>query len=95
MTVDQKNEIIKEIGDDKIVTIPIVEDDGDMYDAYVTTTTMKQQQEKSYYASKNVYDCCLYPGEKLNMMFELINTPNLDVESGSQEVENVTIKLNS
>ena len=76
ISLQEREDIIKEIGDDKIITIPI-EDEEDTYVAFVTATTMKEQQEKSYYMSTNVYDCCLYPGEKLSMMFELINTPNI------------------
>lgn len=56
---------------DRIITIT-VNDDDETYEAFVTTTTIKEQQEKSFYTSNNVSDCCLYPGEKLNMLFELI-----------------------
>lgn len=72
MSLREREEIIGSIEDDKIITVPIDDENGD---AFVTTTTMREQQEKSYYMSTNVYDCCLFPGEKLSMMFELINTP--------------------
>lgn len=75
MNLQEREDMITEIGDDRIITVP-VPDDGEMYDAFVTVTTMKEQQEKSYYVAESVYDCCLYPGEKLNMMFELLNTPS-------------------
>src|SRR5205807_2634565 len=75
MTLEQRESIIKEIGDDKIIPVP-VEKDGCVYDALVTVTTMKAQQEKSYYQSNSLQDCCLLPGEKIDMMFELLNTSN-------------------
>lgn len=76
MSIEEREEMIQMIGDDRIITVPI-EDDGETFDAFVTITTMKEQQEKSYYTAESVYDCCLYPGEKLNMMFELLNTPSV------------------
>lgn len=72
MTNEVKQHIINAIIDDQIINIP-VSDDDETYEAFVTTTTMKEQQERSFYTSNNVTDCCLYPGEKLNMMFELLN----------------------
>lgn len=76
MSLQEREEMITQIGDDRIITVPVPDDDGEVYDAFVTVTTMKEQQEKSYYMAESVYDCCLYPGEKLNMMFELLNTPS-------------------
>jgi arginase family enzyme len=76
MGLGEKEELIKAIDDDRIITVPI-NDEDEVYDAFVTTTTMKEQQEKSYYTAMNVYDCCLYPGEKLNMLFELLNSPGV------------------
>lgn len=73
-----REEIIKAIGDDNIITIPIDEgiaSDYESYDALVTTSTMNEQQNKSYYTANSLYDCCLYPEEKISMMFELLNTP--------------------
>lgn len=72
MSNKDKQEIINAIGDDNIINIPITEDD-EIYEALVTTTTIKEQQERSFYTSNNVTDCCLYPGEKINMLFELLN----------------------
>jgi hypothetical protein len=71
MTTEEKEEIIKSI-DDEIITVPITNDD-ETFDVYITTTTIKEQHEKSFYCATSVIDCCLYPGEKLNMTFELIN----------------------
>lgn len=72
MSNNDKQEIINAIGDDRIINIPI-SDKNETYEALVTITTIKEQQERSFYTSNNVMDCCLYPGEKINMLFELIN----------------------
>ena len=80
MSLEQREEIIREIGDDdKILTVPIHETADEEFDeafnALVTVTSIKEQQEKTFYHAKSITDCCLYPGEKVNMMFELLNTP--------------------
>jgi arginase family enzyme len=75
MDIETREQMIKAIGDDDIKTISITDDDGETYDALVTVTTLKEQNEKSYFAASSIYDCCLYPGEKLNMTFEILNTP--------------------
>ena len=80
MDLKIKEELIKNIGDDRIITISI-NDEDDCYEAFVTTTCMREQQEKSFYTATSVYDCCLYPGEKLNMCFELINNPMVPLMS--------------
>jgi len=89
LSLKDREQIIKEIGNDKITTIPITDDD-ETYDAYVTTTSIKDQEGKSYYATTNIFDCCLYPGEKVNMMFELLNTPsnNLNNPINAEKTEN-------
>lgn len=74
MTLDERNAIINAIPDDEIITIALHDDESDdYYDALVTTTTIAEQQEKSYYVSSSVYDCCLFPDEKINMIVELLN----------------------
>lgn len=55
------------------------EDEG--YVALVTVTTIREQQEKSYYTAKSIDECCLYPGEKLSMIFELLNTPQTQIQN--------------
>lgn len=47
--------------------------------ALVTTTTIGEQQQKSYYTATTLNDCCLLPGEKVSMMFELCDLPNIKV----------------
>lgn len=84
ISLDDREELIRAMHDDQFITISIPDDDIDnnnndyidnAFDALVTVTTMKEQQEKSYYTAESLYDCCLYPGEKLNMLFEILNTP--------------------
>lgn len=78
MTLEQREEIIKNIDDDQIIIIPIDDDDDEKnsFDALITVTTLKEQQTKSYYTASSYSECCLFPGEKLNMMFELLQTNN-------------------
>ena len=82
--LDVKEQIINHIdaGND-IITIPIF-DENNHFEAFVTSTSMKEQYEKSYYASQNVFDCCLYPGEKLNMMFTLLSD-NLNIHENNDD----------
>jgi arginase family enzyme len=63
------------------------------FDAMVTVTTIAEQQEKSYYCAKSFQDCCLYPGEKVSMIFELINTPN--VQQSNEFTEPKQIETNT
>lgn len=53
---------------DKIITIEI-----DCEEYLVTSTTMNEQNTRSYYNANSVYDMCLFPNEKTNMMFEMLN----------------------
>lgn len=94
MNTQEKIDMIKGIGEDRIVTINTADDDGNKIDALVTTTTMKEQHEKSFYDTSNTLDCCLYPGEKLNMMFELINSSSAQkmFDIPEEEVETIDTK---
>jgi arginase family enzyme len=60
--------------DDNIITLSLTTDDDTEEDVYITSTSMLDQENKSYYTAESIYDCALTPEEKLNMMFELINT---------------------
>jgi arginase family enzyme len=42
-------------------------------DILVAVTNMEEQEQKSYYTSTSIFDLCLYPEEKISMMFELVN----------------------
>lgn len=87
VSLEDREEFIQMIGDDRIITV-IVPDGDEVYDAFVTVTTMKEQQEKTYYLASSVYDCCLYPGEKISMMFELLNTPSV-MEQITKEAQDI------
>lgn len=64
------------IDDDSVLTIPIVDPEtGDSYDALVTTTIVEEQLGKSYYVTNDYIGFCLLPGSKIDMIFELLNTP--------------------
>jgi len=76
MSLEERDRIMSSIDDDSVLTIPIIDQDtGDSYDALVTTTTVEEQQEKSYYVTNDYLGFCLLPGEKIDMIFELLNTP--------------------
>lgn len=96
LTIDQREEFIKAINN-RIEIVPVNDKEiNDFYDAFVTTTCIKEQQEKSYYVAKDMFECCLYPGEKLSMMFELINSPSLKLNSESQKLDcSAKIKINN
>jgi arginase family enzyme len=69
---EEKEEILKEIDDDTIKIITINENNNEI-DIMVSSTTIYEQNEKCYYTSTSYKDCTLYPDEKMNMMFELVN----------------------
>jgi hypothetical protein len=86
--IQQREEIMSQIIDDQIIMIKIEDDIGDNDNdnnndnnnenkedkyIYVTTTTIKEQNDFSYYSSDTFLDKCLYPDEKIDMMFELVN----------------------
>lgn len=80
VSLKDREVLISAIGDNiEVIPIPnndkLNEDEDSYFNALVSVTTMKDQQDKSYYTSESIHDCCLFPGEKLNMMFELLNTP--------------------
>jgi arginase family enzyme len=98
VSLQDREQLINGIGD-RIEVIPIPDSDfhsdnvtddslNNCFNALVTVTSMKEQQEKSYYTSETIYDCCLFPGEKLNMMFELLNTPAIQ-KAQSKDYEDV------
>jgi len=67
MDIDTKNKLISNIKG-KIIEIEV---DGE--DCLVTTTTINEQSTKTYYMCNGITDTVLFPQEKQNMMFELIN----------------------
>lgn len=72
---DLKEQLLATIGDDDIKTFTL-DIDGEVEDVMVAVTTMNEQMDRSCYTSTSVYDKILYPGEKVDMMFELVNTNN-------------------
>ena len=74
--LNKREEILKKIDADDIVNITIDDDDGEEIDIYVTSTTISEQEQMSYYTATNILDKCLFPTEKVSMLFELVNTPS-------------------
>ncbi len=80
-----KEELLKYIEDDKIYTFNLddctikktntdnLELDNLENEILITATTMDEQNKKSYYSSKSILDCALFPQEKFLMGFELVN----------------------
>lgn len=77
VSVKVRNEIINQIDSgenesSQIITVKI-DDDGEEKEILVSTTTMTDQNEYSYYSSDTFLDKRLYPDEKMDAMFELVN----------------------
>jgi hypothetical protein len=95
-----REEIMKKIELDQIITVKIPNEDTDKEDTdkedtdkedtdkedtdkedtdkeekeiFITTTTIYDQNEFSYFSSEDFLDKRLYPEEKMDMMFELVN----------------------
>jgi hypothetical protein len=80
-----REEIMKKVELDQIITVKIPKDedthesDSENSDSdsekeiFITTTTMMDQNEFSYFSSEDFLDKRLYPDEKMDMMFELVN----------------------
>jgi hypothetical protein len=78
MTLDERDEIIKKLGD-KIGFLTIsdydhIEKKHYKIDVYVAVTTMSEQEKNVYYAASEISEKCLFPAEKVSMAFALINT---------------------
>jgi len=69
MSIEQKTEMMKMVPQDKIISIEL--DDGKDY--LIARTTMDEQNKKSCYNSTTIQDVVLFPSEKAEMGFELIN----------------------
>jgi hypothetical protein len=73
MTLREREDIIKHLID-RVITISVKLDDTDEEtEIYITTTTINEQNNKSFYLANKIEDYCLFPKEKLAMMFELVN----------------------
>jgi hypothetical protein len=62
----------------KLETIDIITIKLDETEVLVSSTTIEDQNNFSYYSSDSVLDKRLYPDEKMDMMFELINSNKID-----------------
>jgi arginase family enzyme len=74
MSLQEREQIIAVMDPDSVRTISIEDDDGDEIDYLITVTSVGEQQIKSYYTAQAITDCCLFPQEKMQMVFELVNT---------------------
>lgn len=76
MSLEERNDLMTSIDNNRVIQIQIVDEEmGENYEAMVAITTVEEQQEKSYYFTDDPMDRCLLPGEKIDMVFELLNTP--------------------
>lgn len=67
VSLDFKNKILESIDDNSIIQLEI-----DDHNCMIACTSIKDQNSKTYYGCNSVYDLCLYPDEKVNMVFEMI-----------------------
>jgi arginase family enzyme len=74
LPLKEREELIKFVPDDTIITIDLDNDDGKSETYYVTKTDMNEQNLKSYCTSLSIQDTTLFPEEKVSMCFELLNT---------------------
>lgn len=75
MSLGMREELMKDIDSDTITTMTI-ELDGEDQSVLISTTTMTEQESKTYFDIEiKITDCVLYPAQKAQMMFELLNTP--------------------
>ncbi len=84
---EERNKMIEYIGDDNIINVTVVKN-GHLINALATTTSMAEQQQMTYDLCQNIADCCLDPEEKIDMMFEMLNTPK-----SSSTIKTDVIKL--
>lgn len=71
--IELRNELMIKINEGQIITVKI-EENNEEQEIFVTTTTIFDQNEYSYYSSNDFLDKRLYPDERMDMMFELLNT---------------------
>jgi len=67
MSLQDRENILRYIPDDEILTMDI---DGD--DILVTKTTMNEQNKKTYFFARTINELALYPDEKESMCFKLL-----------------------
>lgn len=75
LTIKDKEELMKTIPNDTIISIELDGDETIENGTYlITKTTMNEQNSKSYGTSETIQDIVLFPQEKICMGFELINS---------------------
>ena len=67
-----KEKLLLNINPDKIIDQSVNYGDTTI-DVLVTSTTINDQNKKSYFSANTIIECCLFPEEKTEMMFELVN----------------------
>ena len=78
--INLREQIMMKIDQGQIITVEIPETETEteieieIKEILVTTTTIFDQNEFSYYSADHFLDKRLYPDEKIDMMFELINS---------------------
>ena len=73
MTLAERERTLKAVGD-KIITFEYVNDKEEDVEIFLTSTTISEQNERSYFVATSVGDQCLFPQDKMFMLFELLNT---------------------
>lgn len=71
--LETREKLIEHIGD-RIISFEVEDDNGEPLDSYVTVTTIADQQQMTYGMVGSIFDCALFPGQKVSAMFELLNT---------------------
>ena len=75
VSLEIREQLISALTNDKIITFSIEDDNGEEQEVLISTTTMAEQETKIYGdESLGTLDCVLFCEEKVNMMFELLNT---------------------
>ena len=94
ISLEIREKIIDMIGDDNIIIFPITNDQGMEENVYISTTTMAEQETKLYYDSdQSIHECILFPDEKVNMMFDMLNT-NENALHIEESVDNANVSEN-
>lgn len=80
MSLKDRENILASLDDDTIKIIAIdntdksIDSDEDEIYVYISSTTMAEQEQKSSLVAESINDCALFYEEKVNMMFEMLNS---------------------
>lgn len=80
ITLKEREEIIKNLNGNVItltIDVPVDNKNETELEVFITETSLEEQNKKSYYTAASIFDYCLFPQEKLDMTFEILNTPDL------------------